>query len=76
MARTVFANCSAPPSGRSSRVGQVSTTWRRPSFFAAFAMFIGSSGSGGSGWPVVTLQKRQLRVQMLPRIIKVEVCLR
>ena len=35
---------------------------------------IGSSGSGGSGWPVVTLQNRQFRVQTLPRIIKVEVC--
>ena len=73
MARTHLANCSAPPSGRSSRVEQVSTTCRRFSFFAAFATFMGSSGSGGRGRPVVTLQNR---VQTLPRIINVAVCFR
>ena len=50
------------------------TTCRSPSFFAACATFSGSSGSGGSGLPQVTLQKRQLRVQISPRIINVAVC--
>lgn len=44
--------------------------------FAAFATFMGSSGSGGRGRPLVTLQNRQFRVQTLPRIINVAVCFR
>src|ERR1700681_517874 len=39
----------------------------------AFATRCGSSQSTGSGLPVATAQKPQLRVQIFPRIIKVAV---
>ena len=49
MARTVWAQCAAPPSGRSSRVTEVTTTYL--SFISATlsATRRGSSGVGGKG---------------------------
>src|SRR4051794_25280242 len=73
-AAIVRANCSAPPSSRSSRVTHVTTTCFNPIFFAASATERGSSADGGAyGRPVVTLQKPQERVQTSPRIMKVAV---
>ena len=69
----VRTKCSAPPSGRSSRVTQVMTTCFSPSRWTASATRRGSSGSGGSGRPFFTLQNRQPRVQTSPRIMKVAV---
>ena len=73
MARTVWAQCAAPPSGRSSRVTEVTTTYL--SFISATlsATRRGSSASGARGCPVFVAQKRQPRVQMSPRIMKVAV---
>ena len=73
-ARIVAAKCAAPPSGRSSRATAVTTTKRRPMRAAASATRRGSSASGGaSGLALVTLQKRQPRVQRSPAIMKVAV---
>ena len=70
----VLAKWAAPPSGRSSRATAVTTTKRRPMAAAASATRRGSSGSGGPmGRAVITLQKRQPRVQWLPAIMKVAV---
>ena len=73
MASTVAAQWAAPPSGRSSRVTEVTTTYR--SFISATlsATCRGSSASGARGRPVLVAQKRQPRVQMSPRIINVAV---
>src|SRR5512138_1586218 len=63
----------APPSGRSSRVTDVNTQCLNPIFFITSASFSGSFWSGGSGFDLLTAQKRQLRVQLFPSIIKVAV---
>jgi len=49
IARIVCAKCSAPPSARSSRSTEVTTTWARPSLKVASAMCSGSSGSTSAG---------------------------
>ncbi len=71
MARTVSAKCAAPPSARSSRSTEVTTTCLRPMWATASATRWGSVGSSGSGRPVATLQKAQARVQTSPMIMKV-----
>ena len=58
IASAVRAKCPAPPSGRSSRSTEVTTTWRSPSRATASATRCGSSGSTASGRPCVTAQKR------------------
>ena len=73
MARAVAAKCAAPPSGRSSRLTDVTTTWRRPSRAIAEATRTGSPGSTARGRPWVTAQKPQLRVQVSPSSMKVAV---
>ncbi|MFO0751739.1 MAG: hypothetical protein U0411_00255 [Thermodesulfovibrionales bacterium] len=72
-ARIVEANCAAPPSGRSSRVTEVTTTYRRPSSAAASATRSGSWGSTAAGAPEETEQKEHSRVQRSPRIMKAAV---
>ena len=75
IARTVFAKCSAPPSGRSSRVDAGQHNMAQPQLFRRLAQhFPARPGQAGSGLPQVTLQKRQLRVQISPRIMNVAVC--
>ena len=69
----VRPKCAAPPSGRSSRVTEVTTTCRQESFAAASATSPGSEGSGGAGFPAATLQKAQPRVQTSPSRITVAV---
>ena len=69
----VAAKCAAPPSGRSSRVTEVTTTYFSSIPAAASATRPGSPGSSGSGTPECTAQKRQLRVQRSPMIRKVAV---
>jgi len=76
MARMTSEKCAAPPSGRSSRVTEVTTTCLSPSLWAASATRSGSSGSTVSGHPLVTLQKRQFLVHTPPKTIKVAVRLR
>ena len=73
MARTVWAQISLPPSGRSSRSTLVITACFTPINFTDRATRPGSNGSASNGRPVATLQKPQLRVQMLPRIMNVAV---
>ena len=75
IASTVAAQWAAPWSGRSSRVTDVTTTCRRFISATLCATFCGSSPSGGNGCPVLVAQKRQLRVQISPKIIKVAVLL-
>jgi hypothetical protein len=65
-AAMVAAKCAAPPSGRSSRVTEVMTTWRRPRRTAASATRAGSPGSRGSTRPAPMLQKAHERVQWRP----------
>src|SRR5690348_11050355 len=65
------AKCAAPPSSRSSRSTEVTTTWPRPSLPTASAMLAGSCGLRAPGLPVATLQKAQARVQVSPMIMKV-----
>ena len=60
----------APPSGRSSRLTMVTCACFRPIFITEAATRIGSRISTASGRPVPTAQKRQRRVQMSPRIMK------
>jgi hypothetical protein len=67
----VAAKWAAPPSGRSSRVTEVTTACLRPSRAAASATLPGSPGSRGSVRPGVMLQKAQFRVQTCPRTRKV-----
>ena len=71
MARMVCAKCSAPPSGRSSRSTEVTTTCCSPSLAVASATRSGSPGSSAPGSPVLTLQNAQARVQVSPMIMKV-----
>ena len=74
MPRTVRAKWSAPPSGRSSRSTDVSTTYPTPHAATAAAVCSGSSGSGGAGVAaVLTAQKRQPRVQVSPSSMMVAV---
>ena len=73
MARTVWAQISAPPSGKSSRSTDVMTACFTPMSLTEFATRPGSKTSTSSGLPVTTLQKPQLRVQMLPKIMNVAV---
>jgi hypothetical protein len=73
IAWTVLAKCPAPPSGRSSLVTEVITTYFNPISFAACATLTGSSGSGGSGIEDATEQNPQFLVHFEPRIIKVAV---
>ena len=73
MAVITDAKCNEPPSGRSSRVTEVTTTCLRFKVAAAWATRVGSEGSKGPGLEVAILQKRQLRVQVSPIIIKVAV---
>jgi hypothetical protein len=68
-----FAKWLAPPSLRSSRVTDVITAYLSPSSLSAAATLPGSVGSAGGGKPWLTLQKRQLRVHIVPRMIKVAV---
>ena len=70
-ARTTDAKCAAPPSGRSSRVTEVTTTCRQERTVAAFATREGSVGSGGAGTPAATPQKAHPRVQTSPSRITV-----
>ena len=71
MARMTAAMWAAPPSARSSRSTEVTTTWRSPSLATASATRDGSVASSASGWPVATLQNAQARVQVSPMIIMV-----
>jgi hypothetical protein len=71
--RITSAKMGAPPSGRSSRLTEVMTTWRRFMALTAVATLNGSAKSRGNGRPVLMSQKAQLRVQMSPIIRKVAV---
>ncbi len=71
MARIVAAKCAAPPSTRSSRSTDVTTTWESASSAMARPTRAGSKGSSAPGRPVRTLQKAQALVQVSPRIITV-----
>ena len=73
MASTVAAQCRAPPSGRSSRVTEVTTTCRSPISLTLSATCRGSEASGARGLPVFVAQNLQPRVQMSPKIMKVAV---
>ncbi len=73
MARTVWAQISAPPSARSSRSTDVITACFTPISLTDWATRPGSKASTSCGLPVITLQKPQLRVQMFPKIMKVAV---
>ena len=75
IASTVCAQCTAPPSGKSSRVTEVTTTCRSPIRATLSAICCGSSASGANGRPDLVAQKRQLRVQISPKIINVAVLL-
>src|SRR5699024_12399546 len=63
------------PSLKSSRATAVITTCFKPSTFTESATRSGSPQSNSFGNPVLTAQKRQPRVHVSPRIIKVAVCL-
>ena len=67
--RIVSAQCAAPKSARSSRSTHVITVCSRSRRASISATRRGSSGSTGSGRPVVTSQNRHERVQMSPRIM-------
>src|SRR5699024_12333029 len=72
--RCVSAKIGAPPSLRSSRLTEVSTTCLCPILLAASVTRRGSSQSSSCGGrPVFTAQKEQERVHTSPRIIKVAV---
>ncbi len=73
MARAVAAKWAAPPSARSSRLTDVTTTWRSPRRATADATRSGSAGSTARGRPCVTAQKPQFRVQVSPSSMKVAV---
>ena len=74
---TTFLKCSAPPSGKSSLVTEVITTYFKPKFFMVFANLTGSSLSVSKGLPCVVAQKAQFLEQTSPNIIKVAVlCLK
>ena len=69
----VSAKIRAPPSGRSSRATEVTTTCSSPSALIASATRRGSSSSNQVGRPVLTAQNPQARVQVSPRIMIVAV---
>ena len=71
--RITPTNAVDPRSGRSSRSTLVMTAWRRSISLTFCATRSGSSGSLCVGWPVLTLQKPQRRVQVSPRIMNVAV---
>ncbi len=73
MARTVAAMKEAPPSARSSLFTMVTCACFRPMRSTDAATFIGSSLSTSPGSPVPTAQKRQRRVHVSPRIMKLAV---
>src|ERR1700743_929838 len=67
MARTPAAECAAPPSGRSSRFTDVTTTCWRLINGTDLATFSGSCASSQPrGLPVSTAQNRQARVHTDP----------
>ena len=65
--------CWAPPSRRSSRSTDVTTTYFSPMSATVLARLSGSLASGGLGRPWATSQNEQRRVQTSPRIMKVAV---
>jgi hypothetical protein len=69
----VSAKMRAPPSGRSSRATEVTTTCSSPSAPIASATRRGSSSSNQVGRPVLTAQNPQARVHVSPRIMIVAV---
>ena len=71
--RMVSAQTAAPPSGSSSRLTLVRTTWCSFMIRTASPTRWGSSRSSVSGRPVAILQNPHERVQTLPRIINVAV---
>jgi hypothetical protein len=71
--RTVWYQISAPRSLSSSRFTEVITACLTPMSLMASATRRGSSVSYSLGRPVATAQNEQLRVQTLPRIMKVAV---
>src|SRR5580692_449483 len=73
IAVAVAAKCAAPPSGRSSRSTDVTTTCCKPSRATASAIRRGSSLSKGRTLPCATAQYGQLRVHTSPISMKVAV---
>src|SRR5271156_1846654 len=73
IARAVAAKCDAPPSARSSRSTDVTTTCCKPSLATASAIRRGSSASSGRTLPCATAQYGQLRVHTSPISMKVAV---
>src|SRR5277367_1911839 len=73
IAWAVAAKCAAPPSGRSSRSTDVTTTCCKPSLATASAIRRGSSASSGRTLPCATAQYGQLRVHTSPISMKVAV---
>ena len=71
--RIVAAKIDAPPSGRSSRATEVTTTCSSRIAATASATRRGSSSSNQVGRPVLTAQNPQARVQVSPRIMIVAV---
>src|SRR5271157_3041475 len=68
MARTVCENADAPPSGRSSLVTEVITTWRRCRAATDAATRSASPSLRAAGFPCATAQKLQFRVHLSPSI--------
>src|ERR1700689_5553243 len=73
IACAVAAKCAAPPSGKSSRSTDVTTTCCKPSRATASAIRRGSSLSSGRTLPCATAQYGQLRVHTSPISMKVAV---
>src|ERR1700723_3150378 len=73
IACAVAAKCAAPPSGKSSRSTDVTTTCCKPSRATAVAILRGSSASSGRTLPCATAQYGQLRVHTSPISMKVAV---
>src|ERR1700722_7933489 len=73
IACAVAAKCAAPPSGRSSRSTDVTTTCCKPSRATASAIRRGSSASSGRTLPCATAQYGQFRVHTSPISMKVAV---
>src|SRR5258708_5809159 len=73
IACAVAAKCAAPPSGRSSRSTDVTTTCCKPSRATASAIRRGSSASSGPTLPCATAQYGQFRVHTSPISMKVAV---
>ena len=73
IARTVSAKTVDPPSFKSSRATAVTTTCFKFIITTESATRSGSARSNSFGRPVLTAQKRQARVQIAPKIMKVAV---